>query len=116
MQQGRFDTVIVFASEDAAADALLGEHQYIPILLPPCSNSSEGTRVGCVCVTTSKKIKGVDLAFPTYWPKVPMAYVKWYTKPTLPTAARATHNMPALSKAMDSHGDPQWSIIPLANV
>ncbi|KIY61622.1 hypothetical protein CYLTODRAFT_362598, partial [Cylindrobasidium torrendii FP15055 ss-10] len=50
-------------------------------------------------------------------PKVPLAYVQWYTAPRLTDRIRAIHNMPSVKKALSSDGvTPAWSIIPLSNI
>lgn len=53
---------------------------------------------------------------PSYWPNAcPLAYVTWFTKPSLTAAAKATHNLVSVSKQL-SQGAPAWSIIPLCNI
>lgn len=56
-------------------------------------------------------------AAPANWPKNPLAYVEWYSAPTLTTSNAAIHNMYSVKKAFrPSDQTPLWSIIPLTNV
>ncbi|KIY60855.1 hypothetical protein CYLTODRAFT_363630 [Cylindrobasidium torrendii FP15055 ss-10] len=99
---GRFDTVIVLDGDDAEVAGL------------------QGTRIGRVCLVfklpEAVKIHGVLVPYPAYWPRQPLAYVTWYTKPKLARGAADTHNLPQLSKQLDKNGKPVFSIIPLSNV
>ncbi|KIY62218.1 hypothetical protein CYLTODRAFT_183523 [Cylindrobasidium torrendii FP15055 ss-10] len=102
---GRFDTVIVLHQPTAQ------------------STSLEGTRIGRVRVifrlpVAEKKTRsGPSIPFPKYWPKVPHAYVQWYTAPRLTDRVRKIHNMPSVKKAFGPDGVTHaWSIIPLSNI
>ena len=55
------------------------------------------------------------MATPAYWPKGPLAYVEWFTKPKLTPRAASIHNMPSVSKDI-RNGKPLYSIVPLGNV
>ncbi|KIY73463.1 hypothetical protein CYLTODRAFT_216470 [Cylindrobasidium torrendii FP15055 ss-10] len=99
---GRFDTVVVLAGEDAEATSLIG------------------TRIGRVRVIFKlPKFAGSannPTPFPHYWPKTPLAYIEWYSRPTMTTTMGDTHNMASLQKVFMPDGQPQWSIIPLSNI
>lgn len=51
---------------------------------------------------------------PRIWPKGPLAYVEWYTK--LKHHCEKDHGMYAISKATDSQGHIQGSVMPLSNI
>lgn len=53
---------------------------------------------------------------PSYWPKFPLAYVEWYTAPTLTVQQQNVHNMATVSKPPTVDGHSVWSIIPLSNI
>lgn len=54
---------------------------------------------------------------PSSWPKIPLAYIEWYTVPTLSQHDKNTHNMPSVKKSpLQADGCPPWSIIPLTNI
>lgn len=61
-------------------------------------------------------MNGLSLPTPAHWPKHPLAYIKWYTKPILTDKAKHTYHLPSLSKAFLPDGNPVWSIIPLSNI
>ncbi|KIY63769.1 hypothetical protein CYLTODRAFT_125515 [Cylindrobasidium torrendii FP15055 ss-10] len=102
--EDRFDTVIVLWKPEAEAAGL------------------EGTRIGRIRVifklpVFEKGNGGIDIPYPPYWPKEPLAYIEWYSTPHLSARMRDTHNMPSVSKPpMGSDGAPPWSIIPLSNI
>ncbi|KAE9386416.1 hypothetical protein BT96DRAFT_1084542, partial [Gymnopus androsaceus JB14] len=48
-----------------------------------------------------------------FWPSSPLAYIQWYSTPTLSPSDQASHNMASVQKLP---GNPTWSIIPLANI
>jgi hypothetical protein len=57
---------------------------------------------------------GYTKAAPSYWPTTPLAYMEWFT-PQGPVANK-THSMYKISKAFDSQGRPQGTIIPISNI
>lgn len=80
-----------------------------------------GTRIGRIRVIfkfpTFLEMHGVKVQTPAHWPKEPLAYIEWYTKPLLTPRALRTHKIPSLSKAYLPDGkSPAWSIISLLNV
>ncbi|KIY70442.1 hypothetical protein CYLTODRAFT_451745 [Cylindrobasidium torrendii FP15055 ss-10] len=99
---GRYDTVIVLDGDDAEVTGL------------------QGTRIGRVCLVfrlpETVKIHDVLVPYPAYWPRLPLAYVKWYTKPKLARGAADTHNLPYVAKELDKNGKQLFSIIPLSNI
>ncbi|KAJ8087477.1 hypothetical protein PM082_006308 [Marasmius tenuissimus] len=51
------------------------------------------------------------------WPMYPLAYIEWYTKPTMTTHKRELHGFRSISKAYaPDKVTPLWSIIPLCNI
>ncbi|KIY69492.1 hypothetical protein CYLTODRAFT_452584 [Cylindrobasidium torrendii FP15055 ss-10] len=99
---GRFDTVVVLSDNDGDATSLIG------------------TRIGRVRVIFKLPMfAGTNTnptPFPHYWPKTPLAYIEWYSKPTMTTTMGETHNMASVQKVFTPDGQPQWSIIPLSNI
>ncbi|KIY67102.1 hypothetical protein CYLTODRAFT_454797 [Cylindrobasidium torrendii FP15055 ss-10] len=89
---GRYDTVIVLDSDEAEVTGL------------------QGTRIGRVRLIfklpATYQLQRVEYSYPVHWPKHPLAYIEWYTRPVLRGKAAATHNLPQLEKAVDTHGDP----------
>ncbi|KAF8906944.1 hypothetical protein CPB84DRAFT_1844079 [Gymnopilus junonius] len=80
---GRFDTVVVLATDEAESHGLTG------------------TRIGRVKVIFSLPDKlpapGQPISVPASWPKMPLAYVEWYTRQ--PPLANSTHGMYQISKS-----------------
>lgn len=78
---------------------------------------SLGTRIGRVKVIFRLPLKihnSVDHV-PSSWPKGPLAYVEWFTKPK--QAAEDNHEMYAISKAPKrTDGTISCSFIPLGNI
>lgn len=81
-----------------------------------------GTRVGRVKVifklpTQLKLIGTHTTAAPSYWPMAALAYIEWYTVPTLTVQQRKVHNMASVHKSPpQADGSQLWSIIPLTNI
>lgn len=52
------------------------------------------------------------------WPKATLAFIEWFTTPTLSDSARNSHNMASILKPKRSSSDNSlpWSIIPLSNI
>lgn len=81
-----------------------------------------GTRVGRVKVifklpTQLKLIGTHKTAAPSYWPTTALAYVEWFTPPTLTIQQRKVHNMASVNRsAPQLDGSLLWSIIPLINI
>ncbi len=77
-----------------------------------------GTRIGRVKVIFSLPPfidgPGSSTQSPTVWPKIPLAYIEWYTRQG-PTADKV-HGMYRISKAVDNEGHSQGAIIPLSNI
>lgn len=99
--KNRFDTVVVLTSDLAEAVGFVG------------------TRVGRVKVLfrlpTEIKIGGILFSStPTFWPTQVLAYINWYTPPTLSSADETTHRMASVQKPPE--GAQSWSIIPLSNI
>lgn len=54
---------------------------------------------------------------PLLWPRIPLAYIEWYSTPTLSQSDSASHNMSTVKKSpLQSDGSCPWSIIPLTNI
>lgn len=54
---------------------------------------------------------------PTFWPQMVLAYIEWYTPPTLSLGEHASHNMATVKHAHpQADGSLPWSIIPLSNI
>jgi len=117
---GCFDTVIVLDKDEAESTGMAGK--YIFFLDALTRNLSDtlslGTQVARVKVifTLPKTIvaPGMHIEAPQRWPKGPLAYVEWYTRQA--TVTHKDHGMYHISKAKDSHGRQQGTIIPLANI
>ncbi|KAL0568043.1 hypothetical protein V5O48_013944 [Marasmius crinis-equi] len=81
-----------------------------------------GTRVGRVQVIfklpTVIKLPGLgNFSPPKSWPTYPLAYVEWFTKPTLSAHERDLHGFYSISKAYaPDKVTPQWSFVPLCNI
>ncbi|KAK7020726.1 hypothetical protein VNI00_017626 [Paramarasmius palmivorus] len=100
---GRFDTVVVLTGDEAETTGL------------------RGTRIARVKVIfqlpSSLNFGGLGrYSSPAFWPKEPLAYVEWFTAPTLSVSDRKTHDMPRISKAVGTDGSQTWSIVPLSNI
>ncbi|KAF8876593.1 hypothetical protein CPB84DRAFT_1817663 [Gymnopilus junonius] len=98
---GRFDTVIVLATDEAESHGLTG------------------TRIGRVKVIFSLPDKlpapGQPISVPASWPKMPLAYVEWYT--CQPPLANSTHGMYQISKSKpDKDGRRPGEVIPLSSI
>lgn len=54
---------------------------------------------------------------PSGWPRTALAYIEWFTAPTLTDTARSSHNMASVQnpKPLPDKSLP-WSIIPLSNI
>ncbi|KIY60946.1 hypothetical protein CYLTODRAFT_460273 [Cylindrobasidium torrendii FP15055 ss-10] len=80
---GRYNTVVILDGSDANAFSLVD------------------TRIGRVRIVfkipETLRMRGIDMPTPSYWPKVPLAYVQLFIKPLLTKAASRTHNMPSVS-------------------
>jgi len=57
---------------------------------------------------------GYESAAPSQWPKNPLAYIEWFTPQG--TIANRVHGMYKISKAYDSQGHRQGTVIPLSNI
>ncbi|KAF9020722.1 hypothetical protein BDZ89DRAFT_958050 [Hymenopellis radicata] len=100
---GHFDTVVVLTGDEAESAGL------------------EGTRIGRVRVIfripAAIKLHGILVKTPNHWPRHPLAYVEWYTKPVLSAKAARTHLLPSVSKAyLADRTTRAWSIVPLTNI
>jgi hypothetical protein len=114
---GCFDTVVVMDSDEAEATALSGG-LILFLKLRVIDSFTLGTRIGWVrvvfCLPKSIQRPGFLMPLPAYLPQNPLAYVEWYTRQG--QAANATHGMYTISRAYDTNGQPQGSVIPLSSI
>lgn len=81
-----------------------------------------GTRVGRIKVIfqlpIDLKLIGTHKTLaPVYWPRTPLAYIEWYTAPSLTVQQQKVHNMASVHKPpLQADGCLPWSIIPLTNI
>ncbi|KAE9387633.1 hypothetical protein BT96DRAFT_837371, partial [Gymnopus androsaceus JB14] len=110
LNEGRFDTVVVLTADTAETVGLEGILLYFEL------------RVGRVkvlfCLPTQLKLIGTHTTpAPSYWPKAPLAYIEWFTVPTLTAQQQKQHNMSTVQQsALQADGFHPWSIIPLTNI
>ena len=113
---GRFDTVVVLENDKAESTGLEGILYFTYSLKNMLIYL--GTRIGRVKVIFALPLTidtpGSSTQSPSIWPKTPLAYIEWYTRQSpLPDK---THGMYHISKATDSQGRIQGTIIPLSNI
>lgn len=81
-----------------------------------------GTHIGRVKVLFRlpqhlKLIGSYKTQAPGIWPKSVLAYIEWFTVPSLSSGEQTTHNMVTVRKsALLSDSAPPWSIIPVSNI
>ncbi|KAJ3730701.1 hypothetical protein C8R42DRAFT_568649 [Lentinula raphanica] len=103
LRGGRFDTVVVLTGDSAGA------------------TSFSGTRIGRVKVlfrlpSQLNLIGSHKSSVPSWWPPSVLAYIEWYSPPSLSIIEQNSHNMTSVHKLPLIEGVVPWSIIPLSNI
>ena len=81
-----------------------------------------GTRIGRIKIIFHlplhvQLIGSIKTDAPLLWPQIPLAYIEWYSTPTLSQSDSDSHNMATVNKSpLQSDGSCPWSIIPLTNI
>ncbi|KAF8905579.1 hypothetical protein CPB84DRAFT_1625246, partial [Gymnopilus junonius] len=101
LPNGRFDTVVVMTTDEAESHGLAG------------------TRIGRLKVIFRLPdlipAPGAPIPAPEAWPKVPLAYVEWYTR--LPSEPSVQHGMYRISKPKpEASGHLPGEVLPVTSI